>query len=44
MLKLILPMTSPGKLNEVEYTITRGKNPEKNDKSNDWKSMESSTV
>ena len=25
----ILPMTSPGKLNEVEYKITRGKKPGK---------------
>ena len=40
----IFPMTSPGNLNEVEQKITREKNLEKNDKSNDWKSMESFIV
>ena len=38
------PMTSPGKLNEVEQKIMREKKPEANNKSNDWKSMESFNV
>ena len=40
----IFPMTSPGKLNEVEKKITREKKNGKKDKSNDWKSMESFIV
>ena len=40
----MFPMASPGKLNEVEQKIMREKKPETNDKSNDWKSMESFIV
>ena len=40
----MFPMTSPGKLNEVEQKITREKKTEKNDKSYDQKSMESFIV